>query len=925
MRRIHFSDKLRFIIVWILLAFLFLDPKWSIASESSGKIKSCQLVSLQAQRFAINCWKAEFSQYSSPLYGKLVYEPSGLCEITRHEKTCSASPSPLIALTSRGNCTFSAKAQNAHAKGYVALVVFNTNASMYTIGSTTANYVSPLPVYAIGGNSLAPLVPSHISYESWADSVEAALGAHQDVYLSVREVEDKRERAERYTQHSQDVDVIVHKKNNTEIKDEDSNRDKRSKDHLASSEIPVTAREGNYLSSLFPGLLHILLPVVFVAMRLSTLRRLEIDAQDEKFTRIMRDFNHKETDELIYEAILEQTLDSPWTYSLPLYTQHHLHLPAQNYHPSLFHHPPLFIYTCRFLLSLFPSLPLPLLPVVFQSATLIILPLLTREILKHDDPLPSSGRSFSQSILLFPSLVYLTCPLTLFTSQRVWLDTLSPLTAVLAVYLHLVCMRWIKYTRAAASHYSHVRTACLCIAAGLAFSLLCLLTKLPLLAFLPPLAIHTFLEVRRVGHVSYTVAGMHTLLYLGAVVCGHAPWVFVYYVHTGRIIPSAMPSAELVASFPMLQRALSLSPLHYLYTLFSLHPAYLIAVPLLGIVGWGRAVGLIGGMVLCFSGGMMLVACVGGGVQMRFLLPILPFMSILSGMGAMHCAYYLISTPLWGDISLNIFDVIKGMVSNKLTGGLTQEEAEAVKNKGGWREGSSANNNDQIFFPPLPDPVVNLLRCSKLCFLATQNDGEPHLSLMNFTYDRPTESIILCTRRNTKKFAQIASNRKVALLIHDFPHLDLANSEGHGRSWSMTLNGVCKIWDEGDKEGEALRAIHLNNNPDYAQFISGAEIAVMQVGIEKVRMCDINDKVSYWNNKHGYGIDVWTEQLQILTDVIADMFLKEFMDPPDAQVSLSKAVDILAVYCWIGQTEVVAVLFKDTLTVHHYDLPSAPA
>lgn len=48
------------------------------------------------------------------------------------------------------------------------------------------------------------------------------------------------------------------------------------------------------------------------------------------------------------------------------------------------------------------------------------------------------------------------------------------------------------------------------------------------------------------------------------------------------------------------------------------------------------------------------------------------------------------------------------------------------------------------------------------------------------------------------------------------------------------------------------RAIHLNNNPDYAQFITGSEIAVMQIGIEKVRMCDINDKVSYWNSKHGY-------------------------------------------------------------------------
>jgi hypothetical protein len=44
----------------------------------------------------------------------------------------------------------------------------------------------------------------------------------------------------------------------------------------------------------------------------------------------------------------------------------------------------------------------------------------------------------------------------------------------------------------------------------------------------------------------------------------------------------------------------------------------------------------------------------------------------------------------------------------------------------------------------------------------------------------------------------------------------------------------------------------LRNNPDYAQFIAGKDSAVLQVCIEKVRMCDVNDKVSYWNNKHGY-------------------------------------------------------------------------
>ena len=39
------------------------------------------------------------------------------------------------------------------------------------------------------------------------------------------------------------------------------------------------------------------------------------------------------------------------------------------------------------------------------------------------------------------------------------------------------------------------------------------------------------------------------------------------------------------------------------------------------------------------------------------------------------------------------------------------------------------------------------------------------------------------------------------------------------------------------------------NNPDYEQFIIGSEQAIVVVRIEMARMCDLNDRVSYWNSK----------------------------------------------------------------------------
>lgn len=64
---------------------------------------------------------------------------------------------------------------------------------------------------------------------------------------------------------------------------------------------------------------------------------------------------------------------------------------------------------------------------------------------------------------------------------------------------------------------------------------------------------------------------------------------------------------------------------------------------------------------------------------------------------------------------------------------------------------------------------------------------------MNFSYYVPEDAIIFCTRRDTKKFTQIVKRPGVAVLIHDFPHLQDANDQNHGKSWSVTLNGKCEV------------------------------------------------------------------------------------------------------------------------------------
>lgn len=155
--------------------------------------------------------------------------------------------------------------------------------------------------------------------------------------------------------------------------------------------------------------------------------------------------------------------------------------------------------------------------------------------------------------------------------------------------------------------------------------------------------------------------------------------------------------------------------------------------------------------------------------------------------------------------------------------------------------------NSYVVYPPLPNQVVKLLMASRLCFLATQtNNNDPHLSLMNFTYFQAEEILIMTTRKNTKKYDQMKQNKSVAVLIHDFPNLDVDKDKTDGNTVSITLNGFSSIIND-EIIANTYRNIHLQNNPDYKQFIEGNEVIIIR--IEKARICDIKDKVTHWDAK----------------------------------------------------------------------------
>lgn len=188
-----------------------------------------------------------------------------------------------------------------------------------------------------------------------------------------------------------------------------------------------------------------------------------------------------------------------------------------------------------------------------------------------------------------------------------------------------------------------------------------------------------------------------------------------------------------------------------------------------------------------------------------------------------------------------------------------------VKNQRKQRERNTSSGWSELtrtrtVKPPFPESVIRLLETTKLAYLATATDTEnpaalqPHLCLMNFTYYKEGQQLIMTTRLDTKKADNLRKNGNVSVLIHDFPTLkSSASSSGNddgndkfGETYSITLTGVATILSNGSEESEMLRELHIQNNPTSATFIRGEGIGVVVIDVQEARICDILDKVTMW-------------------------------------------------------------------------------
>lgn len=123
------------------------------------------------------------------------------------------------------------------------------------------------------------------------------------------------------------------------------------------------------------------------------------------------------------------------------------------------------------------------------------------------------------------------------------------------------------------------------------------------------------------------------------------------------------------------------------------------------------------------------------------------------------------------------------------------------------------------------DRVKRLLRSQLFAVLSTQKKGQPYANLVAFDSSDDLKQIIFLTPRTTRKYENLASNPKVAVLVDDTRNeLDDTNN-----AICITASGTAEIIE--NQSREKLLRLFLFKHPQLSAFADAPETVLICVHV----------------------------------------------------------------------------------------------
>jgi nitroimidazol reductase NimA-like FMN-containing flavoprotein (pyridoxamine 5'-phosphate oxidase superfamily) len=127
--------------------------------------------------------------------------------------------------------------------------------------------------------------------------------------------------------------------------------------------------------------------------------------------------------------------------------------------------------------------------------------------------------------------------------------------------------------------------------------------------------------------------------------------------------------------------------------------------------------------------------------------------------------------------------------------------------------------------PGLISLVKDLCGTQRSAVLATQEGGQPYLSLMAFAATPDLKTIIVATDRRTRKYANLMAEPRVALLIDNRSNTPADTQE------AVAITVVGQAREAPPEERERLLRLFLSKHPHLEDFVTSLTCALIAVQV----------------------------------------------------------------------------------------------
>ncbi|MBU1052276.1 MAG: pyridoxamine 5'-phosphate oxidase family protein [Proteobacteria bacterium] len=123
--------------------------------------------------------------------------------------------------------------------------------------------------------------------------------------------------------------------------------------------------------------------------------------------------------------------------------------------------------------------------------------------------------------------------------------------------------------------------------------------------------------------------------------------------------------------------------------------------------------------------------------------------------------------------------------------------------------------------------LKQLFASETLAVLATHSGDQPHCCLVAFAFSDDLKHLLFATSRKTRKYTDICSNPRVAMLIDN-----RSNRESDFKqAAAVTAKGNAKEQDV--KKENIWTTLYIEKHPHLSAFINSPDVALIKIDIEE--------------------------------------------------------------------------------------------